>query len=415
MSVEEISSQPGHSDAIATIEIKGAPDEVLQRIESSQDGVCTVSLAASGAVSGEELRGSDGNQPIVADSSCRGDEAASSPVDRSSTNLSPGDGHRDVMYAVRQEKTRTPRHLNDLGGMYRSTADLRRDFAASLININLLPQDFVIKDDNFFIGFIRPGHGAKGQKVSIACDVDVARMYEVCRSRRNDIILWYSLSKEAARAYEDSDIYIPSVKMKPKHPGLQQYNLGGKRKPQTSPVSTAASTTPGMSPTAASARPACLTLSQTPTTRCESMQVADSVLPVTQPSPACHPASYSLPKRRYTAIPEPHGGGSLAASPNRLTRHSSATSLYHLSPSLGPVTTPTQPYASSGDVLADSCATPVTVPAVWSLRVVKERAETRKWLIEQLKDWADLFQSGVITEEVYTNHKTKILADLEKL
>ena len=406
-------------NSVATLELAGTPDDVLDRIESSDNGQCTVALS-SGARDGLESDG--GDRSAVGDGATRGDEAATGCTLPRSKAASPGRRapgfpeikKAEVRYSVRVGGARTAQHLDDLSGMYFSLPELRQDFARSLLNAGLLPADIATDDENFFIGFIRPGHGSKGQKVSVACDEDLTQMYEVCRSRRNDILLWYCLSREAASAYDTYDVYIPHTGKQRRH--VSPPSSGGSEKRRRPPPKSSGGGSPGTGPFAGHPMPYPSHLVHA---------TGSGLRPLTSPTAAtgmvggqtgtASRAAVALSLHGLTsAAPYEKEHVHTAGSPNLLSPHSRELPPRHIPFSMFSGAYALPVCSTSGDGTAESpSGTPDITPR--SIHILKERVEVRRLLISQLKEWNDLHQADVIDGDIFHNHKTKILADLDRL
>ena len=72
--------------------------------------------------------------------------------------------------------------------------------------------DFIC-DGEFSYGYIQPGHGVKGQQVSIVENKDLVMMYEVYKKRKQ-IILWLKLAKHPIEDIEQKTAKKPRLEEK---------------------------------------------------------------------------------------------------------------------------------------------------------------------------------------------------------
>lgn len=267
------------------------------------------------------------------------------------------------VYTVRMDHNSAKR-LQSLYGTYFDIKTLRRDFVSALREAQLLPESLEFCDEQFAIGYIRPGHGAKGQKVELADENDLATMYAVCRVRQ-DIMLWYSVAKEVVRP---AGVYLPRGKgrgtsMMTWNPPIRPKKRA-KVESEPPPKPEPAALTPKKSVGPAISH---VEVDLTP-------QIAATAAAVVNwPTPGIGDVT-------------PRTGESLA-----------------IGVSSNPVVRPTSAAVTGGSMT--SSPLPATL----------ERAGARKTLIEQLRMWFDLYNAGAVLLTDYEHHRQKILQDMDNL
>ena len=264
------------------------------------------------------------------------------------------------LYTVRMDRNNSAKRLHGVQGTYFDMGLLRRDFVQALHLAEMLPLSVEATDDRFAMGYIRPGHGAKGQKVGLVDERDLANMYEVCRVR-HDVMLWYSVSKDVERP---KGMYLPRGK-------------GRMASPTTSP-----------------------TLRQRKRAKVDSSPKADGVV-VTS---ATLTPSAGISHVEVELLPQ----GSTATVLNQTWTPSGVTDIINR---LGE--SPTSAVVSTTRPTPTAAIATGNASSVLSLTV--ERANARKTLIEQLRMWFELYNAGAVQIADYECHRQKILQDMERL
>ena len=92
--------------------------------------------------------------------------------------------------------------------------------------------EMYLEGDDFQIGYIMPGHGAKGRQVPITYLEDLTSMYSRC-SRTKQIVLWVKPSRKKDSSIGASDSRVRKRPYSDARACFQQEGTGASKKKQT--------------------------------------------------------------------------------------------------------------------------------------------------------------------------------------
>ena len=286
------------------------------------------------------------------------------------------------LYSVRinPNNTRSYKRLPPLRGTYFDLAALRRDFVHCLHQDGMLPKNVGADDTRLTIGYIRPGHGARGQKIYLTDSKALSDMYITCRVRK-EVMLWYGVSY---------DVNIPEGMYVPGAAGSK--SLASQAKASAAGRSPAASGAVKRKKSAGGAgmSPAKIAQPVLPQSSGAQPNVASSVAPAVSGVES----NLLLPTSMSVNWP------SLAGALDVLAQQTQTPP----APNSSLSTTTSQPPLA---VTSQSVSTPEVDPSA-----VTMRAQARTTLIDQLRTWFDLYKAGAVPQADFERHRTRILNDM---